>query len=119
MTIISIIIKDSANREQSGKLACMLCRGAAYLIQRADAVCVMGSDNMMPYNIIDLIESDETLATCQMFNAEVPCRSNTNRPRALPFVRQRLPRSTRQAWRAITELNAKAKEAEGIRRQTS
>ena len=25
----------------------------------------------MPYNIIDLIESDETLATCQMFNAEV------------------------------------------------
>ena len=30
-----------------------------------------GADNMMPYNIIDLIESDETLATCQMFNAEV------------------------------------------------
>ena len=30
-----------------------------------------GGDNMMPYNIIDLIESDETLATCQMFNAEV------------------------------------------------
>lgn len=25
----------------------------------------------MPYNIIDLIESDETLSTCQMFNAEV------------------------------------------------
>ena len=30
-----------------------------------------GGDNMMPYNIIDLIESDETLSTCQMFNAEV------------------------------------------------
>ena len=30
-----------------------------------------GADNQMPYNIIDLIESDETLATCQMFNAEV------------------------------------------------
>lgn len=30
-----------------------------------------GADNLMPYNIIDLIESDETLATCQMFNAEV------------------------------------------------
>ena len=30
-----------------------------------------GADNNMPYNIIDLIESDETLATCQMFNAEV------------------------------------------------
>lgn len=30
-----------------------------------------GGDNEMPYNIIDLIESDETLATCQFFNAEV------------------------------------------------
>ena len=30
-----------------------------------------GGDNMMPYNIIDLIESDETLSTYQMFNAEV------------------------------------------------
>ena len=25
----------------------------------------------MQYNIIDLIESDETMSTCQMFNAEV------------------------------------------------
>ena len=30
-----------------------------------------GADNQMPFRIIDLIESDETLATCQMFNAEV------------------------------------------------
>lgn len=30
-----------------------------------------GGDNQMPYNIIDLIESDETMSTCQMFNAEV------------------------------------------------
>ena len=30
-----------------------------------------GGDNQMPYNIIDLIESDETISTCQMFNAEV------------------------------------------------
>ncbi|WP_278870930.1 hypothetical protein [Leyella stercorea] len=30
-----------------------------------------GGDNQIPYNIIDLIESDETLSTCQMFNAEV------------------------------------------------
>ena len=29
------------------------------------------SDDNMPYHIINLIESDETLATCQMFNAEV------------------------------------------------
>ena len=30
-----------------------------------------GADDMMPYNIIDLIERDETLSTCQVFNAEV------------------------------------------------
>ena len=30
-----------------------------------------GGDNQKPYNIIDLIESDETMSTCQMFNAEV------------------------------------------------
>ena len=30
-----------------------------------------GGDNQMPYNIIDFIESDETMSTCQMFNAEV------------------------------------------------
>ncbi len=30
-----------------------------------------GATNQMPFDIIDLIESDETLATCQMFNAEV------------------------------------------------
>jgi hypothetical protein len=30
-----------------------------------------GSDDSMPYDIIDLIESDETLSTCQIFNAEV------------------------------------------------
>ena len=30
-----------------------------------------GGDNQMPFNIIDLIEQDETLATCQIFNAEI------------------------------------------------
>lgn len=30
-----------------------------------------GVDNAMPYDIIDLIEADETLATCQVFNSEV------------------------------------------------
>ena len=39
----------------------------------SDKVCYMpwGADNQMPYDIINLIESDETLSTCQMFNAEV------------------------------------------------
>ena len=30
-----------------------------------------GADDQMPFDIINLIESDETLSTCQMFNAEV------------------------------------------------
>lgn len=30
-----------------------------------------GADDMLPYNIIKIIESDETLSTCQVFNAEV------------------------------------------------
>ena len=30
-----------------------------------------GADDRMPYNLIRLIESDETLSTCQIFNAEV------------------------------------------------
>jgi len=34
-----------------------------------------GADNMMPYEILDLIEKDETLSTCQIFNAEV-CYGN-------------------------------------------
>ena len=36
-------------------------------------MCYMpwGAANDMPYKILDLIESDETLSTCQIFNAEV------------------------------------------------
>ena len=30
-----------------------------------------GGDNELPYNVLDMIEKDETLSTCQMFNAEV------------------------------------------------
>ncbi len=30
-----------------------------------------GGDNQMPFDILALIEKDETLATCQCFNAEV------------------------------------------------
>lgn len=30
-----------------------------------------GGDNNMPYHILNLIEKDETLSTCQLFNAEV------------------------------------------------
>lgn len=30
-----------------------------------------GADNLMPYNVLRKIEQDETLATCQSWNAEV------------------------------------------------
>lgn len=30
-----------------------------------------GDDNEMPFNVLEMIDSDETLSTCQMFNAEV------------------------------------------------
>ena len=30
-----------------------------------------GGDNLMPFNVLELIEKDETLSTCQVFNAEV------------------------------------------------
>ena len=30
-----------------------------------------GADDMMPYNIMDLIEQDETLATCLLWNAQM------------------------------------------------
>ena len=41
------------------------------IIDKSLSYIPWGGDNNMPYHIIDLIESDETLATCQMFNAEV------------------------------------------------
>ena len=31
----------------------------------------MGGDNQMPFDLLALVEKDETLATCQCFNAEV------------------------------------------------
>ena len=34
-----------------------------------------GADNQMPYHVLDMIECDETLSTCQIFNAEV-CYGN-------------------------------------------
>lgn len=34
-----------------------------------------GADNQMPYHVLDMIEKDETLSTCQIFNAEV-CYGN-------------------------------------------
>lgn len=41
------------------------------LNDKGDEYMPWGADNLMPFNILDLIESDETLSTCQIFNAEV------------------------------------------------
>ena len=51
-----------------------------------------GGDNAMPYNILELIESDETLSTCQMFNAEVCYGSGLeyNTDECAPAVKQQV-----------------------------
>ena len=40
-------------------------------ISDTDAYMPWGGDDQMPYGILKLIEDDETLSTCQQFNAEV------------------------------------------------
>ena len=51
-----------------------------------------GGDNAMPFNILELIESDETLSTCQMFNAEVCYGSGLeyNTDECAPAVKQQV-----------------------------
>ena len=51
-----------------------------------------GGDNALPYNILELIESDETLSTCQMFNAEVCYGSGLeyNTDECAPAVKQQV-----------------------------
>lgn len=50
-------------REQSDIVPRELNSGLSYI--------PWGSDNEMPYNILNLIESDETVSTCNVFNAEL------------------------------------------------
>jgi len=44
---------------------------APVIVDEHTAYMPWGGDNQMPFDILDLIEKDETLATCQIFNAEV------------------------------------------------
>ena len=46
-------------------------------VRLSDSLSYMpwGADNQMPYGVLDLIEKDETLSTCQMFNTEI-CYGN-------------------------------------------
>ena len=50
-------------KEQEDTAPVVLKEGMAYM--------PWGAANDMPYRILELIESDETLSTCQLFNAEV------------------------------------------------
>ena len=50
-------------REQSDITAIKIADGYEYM--------PWGADNELPYRILELIDSDETLSTCQLFNAEV------------------------------------------------
>lgn len=49
-----------------------------------------GGNNMMPYDLLDLVEKDETLSTCQEFNAEVCYGSGLvyNTEGATPDIRE-------------------------------
>ena len=44
---------------------------APVIVSNDMAYIPWGADNEMPYKILDLIESDDTLSTYQIFNAEV------------------------------------------------
>ena len=41
------------------------------VIDNKTSIVPWGADNLMPYDILNKIEADETLTTCQTFNAEV------------------------------------------------
>ena len=44
---------------------------APVIVDEKTSYMPWGADNEMPYKVLELIEDDETLSTCQMFNAEV------------------------------------------------
>ena len=67
-------------REQSDMIPQKIAEGYEYI--------PWGADNQMPYRILELIDSDETLSTCQLFNAEVCYGSGlvSDTTYALPMV---------------------------------
>ena len=68
---IPVLNASAAFKTDSGKVFKEDVDIVPTIIDKSLSYIPWGSDNNMPYHIIDLIESDETLATCQMFNAEV------------------------------------------------
>ena len=68
---IPVLNASAAFKTDSGKVFKEDVDIVPTIIDKSLSYIPWGGDNNMPYHIIDLIESDETLATCQMFNAEV------------------------------------------------
>ena len=68
---IPVLNASAAFKTDSGKVFKEDVDIVPTIIDKTLSYIPWGGDNNMPYHIIDLIESDETLATCQMFNAEV------------------------------------------------
>ena len=62
---------SAAFQVDSGKVFKEDCDIVPTVIDKSLSYMPWGGDNMMPYNILKLIEDDETLSTCQQFNAEV------------------------------------------------
>jgi len=60
---VAILTKSAAVYRESDKPPLRTINGKEYV--------AWGNEDDLPYKLIDLIEADETLATCQAFNAEV------------------------------------------------
>ena len=68
---IPVLNASAAFKTDSGKVFKEDMDIVPTFIDKSLSYIPWGGDNNMPFNILNLIESDETLATCQMFNAEV------------------------------------------------
>ena len=68
---IPVLNASAAFKTDSGKVFKEDLDIVPVIIDKTLSYVPWGGDNEMPYDILRLIEGDETLATCQMFNAEV------------------------------------------------
>ena len=67
---IPVLNASAAFKTDSGKVFKEDVDIVPTIIDKSLSYVPWGGDNNMLYHLIDLIESDETLNTCQMFNAE-------------------------------------------------
>ena len=67
---IPVLNASAAFKTDSGKVFKEDVDIVPTIIDKSLSYIPWGGENNMPYHIINLIESDEALATCQIFNAE-------------------------------------------------